>query len=123
MQQYLLIALGGAAGALSRFAVSRYTANFLNINHWPVGTFAVNLVGSLVIGMMYVLITEKSSLHPDWRYVLMVGFLGAFTTFSTFSLETVAMLEAGRVLLALSYVVATLFSCIFGCWLGVILLR
>ena len=91
--------------------------------HWPLGTFAVNIAGSFTIGAIYVLITEKSSLHADWRYVLMVGFLGAFTTFSTFSLESVAMLEAGKIAMAMLYMVATLASCVIGCWLGMSLVR
>lgn len=123
MQVYLLIALGGACGALSRYGIGRAVNIYLAQVHWPLGTFAVNIAGSFTIGALYVLITEKSTIHTDWRYVLMVGFLGAFTTFSTFSLESVAMLEAGEVALALLYMSATLASCVIGCWLGMSLAR
>lgn len=123
MQVYLLIALGGACGALSRYGIGRAVNIYLAQVHWPLGTFAVNIAGSFTIGALYVLITEKSIIHTDWRYVLMVGFLGAFTTFSTFSLESVAMLEAGKVALALLYMSATLASCVIGCWLGMSLAR
>ncbi|CAA0119310.1 fluoride efflux transporter CrcB [Zhongshania aliphaticivorans] len=123
MQVYLLIALGGACGALSRYGIGRAVNIYLAQVHWPLGTFAVNLAGSFTIGALYVLITEKSTIHTDWRYVLMVGFLGAFTTFSTFSLESVAMLEAGKITLALLYMSATLTSCVVGCWLGMSLVR
>ncbi|MBQ0796289.1 fluoride efflux transporter CrcB [Zhongshania sp.] len=123
MQIYFLIALGGACGALSRYGVGRAVNIYLAQVHWPLGTFAVNIVGSFTIGALYILITEKSSLHADWRYVLMVGFLGAFTTFSTFSLESVAMLEAGKIAMALFYMLATLTSCVVGCWLGMSLTR
>lgn len=122
MYQYLLIAIGGATGALCRFGVARLTYNYVN-HDWPWATFGVNALGSFVIGMVYVLITEKTVLHPDWRYMLMVGFLGAFTTFSTFALETVALIEAGKLLLAASYIAATVMSCVVGCWLGIVLLR
>jgi CrcB protein len=74
VQIYLLIALGGATGALSRFGVGRIVSHYLAQAYWPLGTFAVNFIGSFVIGAVYVLITEKSALHADWRYVLMVGF-------------------------------------------------
>lgn len=123
MQVYLLIALGGACGALSRYGIGRAVNIYLAQIHWPLGTFAVNIAGSFTIGAIYVLITEKSSLHADWRYVLIVGFLGAFTTFSTFSLESVAMLEAGKIAMAMLYMVATLASCVIGCWLGMSLVR
>ena len=123
MKVYLLIALGGACGALSRYGIGRAVNIYLAQIHWPLGTFAVNIAGSFTIGAIYVLITEKSSLHADWRYVLMVGFLGAFTTFSTFSLESVAMLEAGKIAMAMLYMVATLASCVIGCWLGMSLVR
>ncbi len=118
----LLVAAGGAAGAVSRFLVARWT-HAMNIGQWPVGTFTVNLLGSFAIGLLYVVITERGHLHPDWRYVLIVGYLGAFTTFSTFSLESVALLENGEISTALSYMAATLLSCVGGCWLGILAMR
>ncbi len=123
MLQYLLIALGGAGGALSRYGVGRLCQSWFPSLSWPIGTFAVNIVGSALIGVAYVLITERGSVHTDWRYVLMVGFFGAFTTFSTFSLEAVAMLESGRVVLAFSYMLASLSLCVLACWLGIIATR
>lgn len=123
MLPYLLIALGGAGGALSRYGVARLGQSWLPHHYWPWGTFAVNLLGSVAIGAVYVLIAERSTLHSDWRYILIVGFLGAFTTFSTFSLESVALFEAGRPGAAISYIAATLFTCVLGCWLGMMAMR
>ena len=122
MLQYLLVAIGGALGSVSRFAIGRLSYSYFH-HDWPWATFGVNAAGSFAIGMIYVLIAEKSALHADGRYLLMVGFLGAFTTFSTFALETVALFESGRGLLALSYVMMTLLSCVLGCWLGMLLMR
>ncbi len=122
MQQIILIAIGGAAGALSRYGIAQLSRGLV-YQHWPLGTFLVNIVGSFLIGMAFVAITERGALHPDWRYILIVGFLGAFTTFSTFSLETVAMLEAGRFGLALAYMLSSLLICVIGCWLGILVAR
>lgn len=122
MLQYLLVALGGALGSVSRFAIGRVSYSWYS-HDWPWATFGVNAAGSFAIGLLYVAITERSALHADSAYLLMVGFLGAFTTFSTFALETVAMLESGRWLLAIAYVAATLASCILGCGLGILLMR
>ena len=123
MLQYLLIALGGAGGALARYGIGRLCQSGFPNLAWPIGTFSVNIVGSALIGVAYVFIAERSSMHADWRYVLMVGFFGAFTTFSTFSLESVAMLEAGRISLAFSYMLASLSLCVLACWLGIIAAR
>jgi CrcB protein len=110
MLQLALIALGGALGAVGRFLLSSF------VNHqWPhaiqLGTITVNVLGSFVIGLMYVLITEKAQLHPDWRNIVVVGFLGAFTTFSTFSLETVTYIETGKFAIAGIYVALSLLGC------------
>ena len=72
---------------------------------------------------MYVLISERLVLHPDWRQVLMIGFLGAFTTFSTFSLETLLLWQNGQAAAAIAYVTASVFICIAGAAAGVTLTR
>ncbi|MDH5592665.1 MAG: CrcB family protein, partial [Gammaproteobacteria bacterium] len=87
MQQLLAIAGGGAIGAVLRFTLSA------NIDRWfdrgyPLGTLLVNIIGSLMVGLLFSLIIERGILPVEWRAALMIGFLGAFTTFSTFSMET-----------------------------------
>lgn len=72
----------------------------------------MNVLGSFVIGILYVLIVERQVVHADWRGVLMVGFLGAFTTFSTFSLETIALFEAGHAVQAAGYMVGSTIVCV-----------
>jgi CrcB protein len=122
MKHMLLIALGGAGGALSRY----WLMNLVNQWHhvkFPFGTLAVNLIGSFAIGIMYVLITERVALHPDWRNVAMVGFLGAFTTFSTFSLEVITLLENGEVVMATGYMLSSLLLCVMAAWLAIYLTR
>jgi len=89
----------------------------------PLGTLLVNILGSFLIGVIYVIVVERHLMHPDWRDVLMVGFLGAFTTFSTFSLETIVLLEAGHTLQALSYMIGSAFLCVLVAGLAIYLAR
>ena len=105
MRYLLFIALGGASGAVARYLLSNWVHGLWE-GRWPVGTLLVNVVGSFGMGILFVLI-ERHVIHPDWRWVLMVGFLGAFTTFSTFSLEAVGMLESGHLAHAAGYICAS----------------
>lgn len=122
MKYLLFIAIGGASGAVSRYLLATW-AHRLWEGHMPVGTLLVNVLGSFVIGAVYVLLVEKQLLHPDWRGVLMVGFLGAFTTFSTFSLETINLIEAGQMAHALGYVLASTLLCVLMAGAGMQLTR
>ena len=118
----LMIALGGAGGAVARYLLSLWMQQ-----KWPMafpfGTLTVNIAGSFFIGLIYVLIVEKMVLHPDWKNVFIVGFLGAFTTFSTFSLEVVTLIENGRVGAGVLYVVASVMFCLAAAWFAMALAR
>ncbi len=122
MKHLLFIALGGAGGALARHWISSLVHS-VGSSHFPLGTLSVNVLGSFLIGLMYVLIVEKSVLHPDWRSVFIVGFLGAFTTFSTFSLEAVALLENGQGVTAAMYILTSVTVCIGSVWFAMTLTR
>ncbi len=122
MWNMLLVALGGALGALTRFGLSNLVQG-LWAPRFPLATLGINGVGSCAIGVLYVLIAERGVLHADWRNVAMVGFLGAFTTFSTFSLETVTLLESGRGMEAFAYVALSVLLCTGGSWGGIWLAR
>ncbi len=111
MKYLLFVALGGATGAVSRHLLANWVHGLWE-GRLPLGTLLVNLVGSFAIGIVYVLVVERELIHPDWRGVLIVGFLGAFTTFSTFSLETIALLEAGHATHALGYMFASTVFCV-----------
>lgn len=121
MQTVLAVATGGALGAVSRF----WLAGMLNdkADRLPVGTLACNIVGSLLMGILFVLIMEKARLSPELRPLLMVGFLGAFTTFSSFSLETVALLQEGHIISALIYVLLSVLMCIAALSAGIWITR
>ena len=122
MKHLLMIAAGGATGALCR----HWLVNLINtgvVAKFPLGTLSVNIIGSFFIGIMYVLIAERMVLHPDWRSVMVVGFLGAFTTFSTFSLEAITLLENGQLTHAAIYIGSSLVLCILAAWLAISLTR
>lgn len=121
MMHLLAVALGGALGALGRYWVSNWLNN---AEHpLPLGTLTVNVLGSFLMGVMFVLVLEKARLSPELRPLIMVGFLGAFTTFSTFSLETVAMISEGHVMSALIYISLSVLLCIAALGAGLWLTR
>lgn len=122
MRAVLLIAVGGAAGAVLRYWVS--TGVYVALGRsFPYGTLAVNVLGSGIMGFLYVLLLERITVAAEWRAVLLVGLLGAFTTFSTFSIETLGLVEEGEPLRALVNVGANVVMCLFAVWMGVVLGR
>jgi CrcB protein len=118
----LAIAAGGALGALGRYGVMNLVGALVG-RVFPWGTLAVNLLGSLLLGVLFVLVVQNEAVRREWESVLTVGFLGAFTTFSTFSLETIVMLQSGRVLAAAAYVGTSVLVCVAACGLGMRLAR
>ncbi|EIC23422.1 fluoride efflux transporter CrcB [Thiorhodovibrio frisius] len=120
--QLSAIAAGGAFGAVARFAVSTGVYRLLG-REFPWGTLAVNVSGSLLMGALFVLFLERSLVSAEWRSAILIGFLGAFTTFSTFSLETLTLVEQGEVLRALLNVSVSVLLCLGACWLGMIAAR
>ena len=122
MKYLLFIALGGASGAVSRYLLANWVHSLWE-GKLPMGTLLVNMLGSFAIGIVYVLLVERQLIHADWRGVLMVGFLGAFTTFSTFSLETISLLEAGQVVHALAYKLGRAVLCVVMAGLAIQLSR
>ena len=117
--QTLAIAGGGAMGALLRFWMSTGIYNVFG-RGFPYGTLAVNVLGSLLMGFLYVLLIDKLPLGPNWRAALLVGLLGAFTTFSTFSMETLNLIEEGELTRAMLNVALSVVLCLLAAWLGVL---
>ncbi|WP_201246850.1 fluoride efflux transporter CrcB [Halochromatium salexigens] len=122
MMQLLVIAGGGALGAMARFGVSNGLYRWLG-RDFPWGTLAVNGLGSYAMGLLFVFFVERGPVAPEWRAALLVGFLGSFTTFSTFSLETLALVEQGEAVRALLNVAGSVLLCLGACWFGLISAR
>ncbi len=115
---WLAVAIGGALGAMGRYGV---TAHLLpaSAGRVPLGTLTVNVVGSFLMGVFFVLIVERGLLSPEWRSVITAGMLGAFTTFSTFSLEAFLLWQHGHTQVALIYVVVSIVACLAAVALGI----
>ena len=122
MQTLFYIAAGGAVGAVLRYAVSNGVHALLGRN-FPYGTLTVNVLGSLVMGFLYIFLIERLSNNLSLRASLMIGFLGAFTTFSTFSIETLNLLENGEAFKALTNILLSVALCLLAAWVGLILGR
>lgn len=118
----LVVALGSAIGGVLRY-VATLALNALVDRGWPWGTFAVNIVGSFAIGALYVLIVERAGAGESVRLFALVGVLGGFTTFSSFSLETLTLLEQGATVRAAAYVVASVVLCLAAAYAGLHLTR
>ena len=119
----IAIGCGGAVGAICRYAVSLWSVKYFSASWAPMGTLIVNLAGAFFIGVLIVLLNERMLLGEYWRLLLVTGFLGALTTFSTFSLEVVQMLESGIWGYALVYVLTSVLLCVLLVWLGMQLAR
>nr|WP_252191565.1 fluoride efflux transporter CrcB [Pseudomonas sp. MG-9] len=116
------VSAGGIAGTLLRFA----TANWVSANwprHFYTATLAVNIVGCLLIGVLYGLFLIRPEVPIEVRAGLIVGFLGGLTTFSSFSLDTVRLLESGQVPLALGYAALSVFGGLLATWAGLSLTK
>jgi fluoride exporter len=118
MMKYLMVAMGGAAGSVLRFWVGGNVADRLG-TRFPYGTFAVNCTGSFLIGLVITLIAQHANVNPNWRYLLGVGFIGGYTTFSAFEYETFQSMQDGKMLIASLNVIASVAIGLICVWLGV----
>lgn len=122
MKALLFIAAGGAFGAVLRYGASVSIYSLFG-RGFPYGTLFVNVSGSLLMGVLSVIMVERFDVGPEWRAAILVGVLGSFTTFSTFSIETLNLLEQGDMLRALANIVLSVLVCLLAVWFGVLIGR
>ena len=121
-QRFFLVALGGVVGCVARYWLSGVVQR-LGDHGFPSGTLAVNIVGSLIIGIVMTLSLERGLVDERLRILLTTGFCGGFTTMSTFSYETFALLQDGEHLLAFANTGVTFAACLGAVWLGSVIAR
>ena len=118
MKQIFLVGIGGFCGAILRYKVGGFMLHHFDTPKFSFGTLTVNLIGCLLIGLLSGLAEKRGMLSPESRLLLITGFLGGFTTFSSFEYETFFLLRRGRMLLALAGVALSVFGGLFAVWLG-----
>lgn len=119
---YIWVSIAGGIGALLRFHVARISSQ-LELLGFPYATFSVNVLGSFAIGFFAFTLQQKWGVSDSVKLIVMTGFLGGFTTFSAFSLETVMLAQQGQLDKALFYVLSTVTLCLIACFFGVFLAK
>jgi len=118
MYKLLIIGIGGFIGAIGRYTVSGWIQRIFKNTWYPLGTLGVNCIGCLLIGLLGGLVENKELFRPGTRLFLLVGLLGAFTTFSTFGYETFSLLRSSQFLMAGINITAQVLLGLFAVWLG-----
>ena len=119
MTKYLMVGIGGALGSILRFWIGGFMSDRLGLR-FPYGTFFVNCTGSFLIGFIVTILAERTHWSPNWRYLIPIGFIGGYTTFSTFELEVFRSFQDGELLVAGLNVVLSVVIGFVSVWLGVI---
>jgi CrcB protein len=122
MNAYLLVGIGGALGALMRFGAQNWIGSLPN--GFPVATFLVNIVGSIAMGVLVGILAKTTPQYQnEIRLFVAVGIFGGFTTFSSFSLDAIALIERGDILQATVYIVGSVLLSLVGLWIGLTAVR
>ena len=117
MQKYLLIAFGGALGSMARYWVGSTIASRMGTK-FPYGTFVINITACMIIGFSLTFLAKRADLNPAWRFLVPVGFIGAYSTFSTYEWETPSTIRTGAFLLAAFYAITSLILGLAAVWGG-----
>ena len=116
MLKYVVVGIGGFAGAIARYALGAYIGGRFGVR-FPLGTFIINMSGSFLIGLILALF-DRTTASAYWRYLIPIGFIGAYTTFSTFEYETLRAIQDGQLMTGLLNVVLSLVIGFIAVWAG-----
>jgi CrcB protein len=119
LQKYLLIAVGGALGSVARFWVGSTISGRIGTK-FPYGTFVINITACVIIGFTLTYMGKRAGLNPAWRYLIPVGFIGAYSTFSTYEWETLSTLRSGAFAMGALYAVGSLILGLAAVWAGAV---
>ncbi len=117
MMPWVLVFLGGGLGAVARFALASGITRMTGTG-FPWGTLTANVAGSFLIGLILTVLDSRLTVFPFWRHLLTIGFLGGFTTFSSFSWETLALIRDGELLFAFGNIMLSVLLCLVFVWAG-----
>jgi CrcB protein len=117
--KYLNVGIGGCLGSILRFWLGSYIGSKMG-TRFPYGTLVINVTGSFLIGLVYALLIAKTTWSPNWRYLIPIGFIGGYTTFSSFELETLRTIQDGQIGVGLLYVGLSVCVGFVAVWGGVI---
>jgi CrcB protein len=117
LQKYILIAIGGAFGSIARYWVGSTIAGRMGTK-FPYGTFLINMTACALIGFSLTFLARRADLNPVWRFLVPIGFIGAYSTFSTYEWETLSTVRSGAFLLAALYAVSSLVLGLAAVWGG-----
>jgi CrcB protein len=120
LQKYFLIAVGGALGSIARYWVGSTVASRLGAK-FPYGTFVINLTACVLIGFSLTFLAKRTALNPAWRFLVPIGFVGAYSTFSTYEWETLSLLRGGAFLEGSVYALGSLLLGLVATWLGMMI--
>ena len=122
MRDFVIVSIGAIVGANARWVISRYAARLLG-PVFPYGTLIINIAGSLIVGFFIIWTTERVLVDPRWRLLIVVGFCGAFSTFSSYAFETMAYFEQGQWALMVANVLSNNLLCLGAVLAGMVLAR
>jgi CrcB protein len=117
--KYVMVGIGGGLGSVLRFWLGSYIGSKMG-TRFPYGTFVINITGSFLIGLVFALLTVRTQWGPNWRYLIPIGFIGGYTTFSSFEFETFRVVQDGQIGLGLLYVALSVVVGFLAVWGGVI---